>query len=172
MGTESDIDRRRYLAAVSGAVSLSGCIGLGSDDGGGFVEKPALINLALQYIGIGTVTVEFVVEKDQETVHDETYELEGVDPRDVEEGAGAIGTNVGDVRRFEGEPWMAERARYAVTTDLQGGGAGSYTTEKYLEEYGDRDCPEFVIVVGVVNREVFPKGGPAPPDCINPIPVP
>jgi len=172
MGTERPIERRRYLAAVSGVVSLSGCIGWGSDDGGSLVNRPALVNLALQYVGIGTAVVEFSVEQDGNTVHDETYELVGVDPGDFDQGAGAIGTSVGDIRRFEGEPWMAEQTHYAVTTNLSGGGKATYTTDDYLEAYGDTECPEFIIVVGVLNGEVRPMGGPAPPNCRNPVPIP
>jgi hypothetical protein len=166
------LTRRRYLAAVPGAVSLAGCLGFPGDDGGSTVEEPALVNLALQYIGIGTAHIDFEVEQNGEQVHSETYEMEGVDPTDVEQGSGAIGSDVGDVRRFEGEPWMDERATYAVTTDLHSAGAATYTTQDYLDEYGDRGCPEFVIVIGVVNDLIDARGGPAPPDCINPVPVP
>jgi hypothetical protein len=175
MKTDSSVSRRTYLAGVSGSLSLAGCLGWSSgDDGDSLVETPALVNLALQYIGIGTVVVDFEVEQDGELVHAESYELEGLDPSDVADApdAGAIGSDVGDIVRFEGKPWMNERSTYAVTANHQGGGAGTYTTNDYLETYGDRDCPEFFIVVGVVQGRVEPRGGPAPPDCINPIPVP
>jgi hypothetical protein len=171
MGDDRGLSRRRYLAGVTGAVSLSGCLGVNTD-GGGLSEPPALVTLALQYIGIGTVTVEFEVEQSRERVHAETYEMAGIDPTEVEAGAGNIGSNVGEIRRFEGEPWMNERTNYAVRTDVRGGGAASYTTDDYLDEYPDRGCPEFILVVGVLNGEVRPMGGPAPPNCQNPVPVP
>lgn len=166
------IRRRTYLAGVSGAVSLAGCLGWTSGDGDSLVEEPALVNLALQYVGIGNVVVDFEVEQNGERVHAEAYELEGVDPNEVESGSGVIGSETGEVVRFEGEPWMNERATYAVRTNLQSGETATYTTEDYLDEYGDRGCPEFILVIAVLNGGVNPMGGPAPPDCINPVPLP
>lgn len=166
--------RRQYLAGIPATLGLTGCTGLrsGDDDGTLLDDPPALVNLALSYVGISNTAVEFVVEQDGETVHEQTYEFEGVDPSEVEEGAGVIGGAVGESVRFEGEPWMAERTPYAVHADHRGGGAGTYTTDDYIEAYGDRDCPEFVLVVTVLEERVDLRGGPAPPNCRNPIPFP
>jgi hypothetical protein len=74
--------RRQYLAGIPATLGLAGCTGLrsGDDDGTLLDDPPALVNLALSYVGISNATVEFVVEQDGETVHEQTDEFEGVDP--------------------------------------------------------------------------------------------
>jgi len=173
MSGSSDCSRRRYLAALPVATAVAGCAGeLGSGNGNdgdnGEMPTPALLGVAVQNLSFTQRTVALEVEQDDTVVHDAEYTLEpGIDPEDANEnGTGNIAFGPGSKGAVTlDEPWMGEKARYAVTATLSTGGQRVYTTEDYVSERDEIQCRGFDIDVQVFPNEMTASGTPMPPDC-------